>query len=231
MKWKVVNYSNQQCDDAIFGEIYCNNGNWQWVSVESGRKTALKVTKEDISETNLDETKNKASLVLILESPHKNEYDNNGAPIRPANGTSGKNIYNHLCDVLNNPNTGNKFNNANEKLQEFLSNHIKNTLTVWVVNAIQYQCSMGIVPINHMIKESNWIDEWHSSRNTLVKRLNNFMDNSVCSSAFYINLCTIGNYIPMKTIVGESIKPVSNNNYCEGPHPSSWTRRNAVKFE
>lgn len=63
-------------------------------------------------------------IVMVLESPHKQEYSTKGFPIRPARGRTGENI---------------KLN---------LVNHLKNKIPsgwykILLVEAISYQCSNG----------------------------------------------------------------------------------------
>jgi hypothetical protein len=236
MKYKVENYSGEKCPDCYFGTIEFitnpTNTGWQWFSIESSRHTDFenkKLISGDSPEAIESENSENPKLVLILESPRYNEYDSTGAPIRPANGTTGQNIFEHLCSILNNnnPHSG-KYCNLSTNLQGFLKAQQTNNIDVWIVNAIQYQCSMGIRPINHIIKESNWIDEWCSGGNDLLNRCGTIGTIDI----FFVNLCTKGNYVPMKQLVeDEVVNNLSSTNYCKGPHPSSWTRiRKVVEF-
>lgn len=234
MKTKDVKYSNNSCDDNVFGQIKQDESKqWAWISIQAKRYKKLKVPNNILKIEDGD--KKNPVVLLILESPHREEYDNNGKPICPANGTSGKNIYSHLCDIFNNRgNVGKKqFINNSNYLKKFLDNHETNIIDIWIVNSIQKQCSLGIKPINNIIKESNWIDEWCSSNNNLITRCEKIIgDMTQQQDYFIINLCTKGEYIPMKELVEKEflnipgVKPL----YCKGPHPSSWSRIRQIEF-
>lgn len=225
MKTIVCNYSNSPCPDSLFGQIENVNNIWQWKTINKIRKDALQLDDSTVLVDEVQILQNQhPRLILVLESPHYSEFNQAGIPICAANGETGSNIYLYLCNVLNNVG---KFSNNSSSLTKFLNSNIHNVIDVYVVNSISYQCSLGLRPINHIIKESNWVDEWYSSRNDFIKR---------CKSpvvSFFANLCTSGVYIPMKKIVKEEL--VANvcgntSSYCEGPHPSTWSYINRVKF-
>ncbi len=214
MKREIKNYSKAQCLDSIFGKIQYKNNSWAWISFDSARQTMLEksVHVNNVLCNDLGKgTLSNPIVILVLESPHSAEYENN-TPCA-ANGTSGKNIADHLCDIFNNH--GN-FKNSSSILQQFLDRNQENTIDVWVVNSVQYQCSMGITPICHIIKEINWIDEWcerkadFQDRVTLLCNRGNFV---------VINFCTKGKCIPMKEIVEECLisQPNIQGHYCKGP--------------
>lgn len=66
------------------------------------------------------------TLIMVLESPHKNEFDENGLPLGPARGSTGANI------------------------RSYLINHLKNVglergqYKLLLVEAVSYQCSNGL---------------------------------------------------------------------------------------
>ncbi len=228
MKIKVKNYSTKKCADSIFGQIEHKQCGWGWISLNKKRQKLLQAqSSTGMVFKDYKKTRHNPIIILILESPHCAEHAN--AKPCAANGRSGKNIFSHLCDVFNNPNTssGAKFINNSPTLTSFLNNNIDKTIDVWVVNSVQYQCSLGITPICHIIKESNWIDEWHSSRNDFIQRITDMADTR---DVVVINLCTQGVFVPMKEIVKNSLSGF-NNNYCDGPHPSSWGRLKHVEIK
>lgn len=226
MRKTVKNYSTKACPDSIFGQVTYSSGSWDWCSYNQERKKLLqsKNIKDDLFRDFSNMSSENPVIILVLESPHCAEYAN--AKPCAANGRSGKNIFSYLCDVFNNPNisSGAKFINNSSTLKSFLNNNTSKTINVWVVNSVQYQCSLGITPICHIIKESNWIDEWHSSRNDFIQRITGMADPR---DVLVINLCTQGVFVPMKEMVKNSLS-VFNYNYCEGPHPSSWNRLKKV---
>lgn len=88
-------------------------------------------------------------LILLLESPHKDEYDNFGKPLRPANGKTGLKINKFLTNQI-------------QKSWKLNSNII---YCVWIVNAIQYQMS----GYNQLKTFLNYDKIWHTVRNCVFK--------------------------------------------------------------
>ncbi len=227
MKIKISNYSTAKCNDSIFGQIKYNNGCWFWKSLNKKRHQLLRQSQQNVTFKNYNKTlSNNPIVILILESPHSDEFTNKKNPCA-ACGISGKSIANHLCDIFNN---NAKYKNNSNILKSYLNNCKASTLDIWVVNSVQYQCSLGITPVCNLIKESNWIDEWYSKRNNFLSRfayLQNGNQNYVI-----INLCTKGVFVPMKEIVKDLLTTnnIIQNNYCEGPHPASWERLKYVEI-
>lgn len=237
MKFSVKNYSTNKCDDAYFGLLsYVNNG-WEWDSINciyyaaffaNGAKNGKHSPKsccipplegcKECANGSSSDIKDLPIICIVLESPHRNEFDSSCNPIGPAMGATGRNIADHFPDALN--------CSKQPSICSFLSNNQKNKILVYLMNSIQYQCSMGISPISHVLKESNWIDCWYSNnagKTDFETRVKNFQD------AFFINACTQGCYVPLKTIVGDLIKSISAKQYCESPHPSCWTATKVKK--
>ncbi|MCI7213793.1 MAG: hypothetical protein MR467_06620, partial [Bacillales bacterium] len=65
-------------------------------------------------------------VALILESPHKDEFDIYYRPLLPANGLTGKKIYEKL---------GSKMNNKALLNRSFV-------YEIYIINPVQYQCSL-----------------------------------------------------------------------------------------
>lgn len=222
MKTQVKNYSTALCSDKLFGTIFFDGMNWEWGKIHSERYSTLNC-KEPIK--NSEEFSAKSVIIIVLESPHIKEFDSSGQPICPANGQSGQSICDSFCKILNSSPA--KFKNNSKNLSNFLSG--KNDLDVWIVNSIQRQCSLGITPIQHLVKESNWIDEWFSSNNDFLKRIKKIIQDK---DWFVVNLCTKGIYVPLKKLVKEEVMKLQGitHCYCEGLHPSSWKRMNKVEL-
>lgn len=235
MKTEVKIYSGSKCPDSIFGQIQYNNV-WGWKAIDDNRKNLLQKEAGDIEkifkklDNGKDEYIGKPCILLILESPHINEYKDPNNPCA-ANGTTGKNIGKYLCNIFNNIGVNKKIcKNNSSTLIKFLNKNQLHIINILVVNSVQYQCSLGIEPICHIIKEENWMDEWFSNRNDFISRLGKIYSKNSC---FIINLCTSGVFVPMKTIVKDNLHTKLNvqNNYCEGPHPSSWSRLKKIEFK
>ena len=69
--------------DEIRGYLVYVNSNWSFVGPT---QYSIQYNNETIKK-----------LALVLESPHKDEYDNNFVPLRPANGKTGNSINTKIC--------------------------------------------------------------------------------------------------------------------------------------
>lgn len=142
----------------------------------------------------------KSPIVIILESPHVDEFYANGTAKGPAQGK-----------------TGNRFDKYFERLlHESSVSRVIGTTThaIVFVNSVQYQCSLGRQPlIGQNRRDCN--DNWRLCFNAgcdldLVDRLNALNPFAV------INLCTAD----LKMDVEQTVDHF--NNYTSGTHPASW---------
>jgi hypothetical protein len=154
--------------------------------------------------------KNFSKMVLLLESPHKDEFSASGHPLRPANGKTGKKINQLLGKIVSN-NSPKSLNNGT-------------IYKVYLVNAIQYQtsCYLGL----HVYP---WYSKnWRTIRNSVFKCLwndNNLgLQKDLCTRIKMINPsiimnCVTGGNNPkgLRAMVEQLVH--SNNLY---NHPSSW---------
>ena len=198
-------YSTDRVKDEVRGFLYFDSKNNKWVFCGLFQK---KLSSNKIE-----------NLVLLLESPHKDEYDIYGNPLRPANGRTGTNINNLFAKQINNNNL--KIN--------ILQNNI--VYRVWIVNAIQYQTSgfnqlqvLGTIYnqswriVRNNVFEALWNNEtiFHLQED-LVGRLNQI------SASIIINCVTGGkNKNGLKMLVENVLK---NHNLKSSDlyyHPSCW---------
>ena len=145
-------------------------------------------------------------IAIVLESPHTNEFDNNGLPIGPAMGVTGK-----------------RFIREKKGFIDFISSSsvkyiLKGNYKLVYVNSIQYQTSLGkkLSEINNKItRDDIWISifEEHGGKVDLKKRLN------ALNPVLIINLCTKG-LKNLQLYVNNEIKTLSK--YTFGTHPSTW---------
>ena len=125
----------------------------------------------DISELHqLHQLRQYGSIVLLLESPHKYEYQpgNINCPIAPANGTTGENIHRCLSTVL----SGIRAKHIEVRPSE--SELLLRGRHVIISNPIQYQTSL------HAIHGQSVQDSpWDTLRNNVWKTLWNDEDGHV----------------------------------------------------
>ena len=142
----------------------------------------------------------KSPIVIILESPHVDEFDSNGKAKGPAQGKTGDFFDIYFEQLLK---------------QSIISNIIgTSTHAVVFVNSVQYQCSLGKRPLKGINRNNcnrNWKLCFQSGCDIdLVDRLNALNPIAV------INLCTA----TLKKDVEQKVCHFSN--YTRGNHPISW---------
>lgn len=113
-------------------------------------------------------------IVLVLESPHRSEYNKgNGSAIKSANGKTGDKIEKQLSPKIN----------------DMLINNqilIDQAYNVYAVNAIQYQCSCGLKPIQTELRNSIFRMLWPSLKEDFINRIKQL------NPVLIINMCTGG---------------------------------------
>lgn len=137
-------------------------------------------------------------IVIILESPHKDEYNSSSQPIGPANGKTGKNFERIFATLI-----------KGSIIYPAIS---KSSHDVVFINAVQYQCSLG-QPSNRREKKEILAKCFSggAQSNDLERRLNALDPFAV------INLCT--------SLLCSQVASIAAKfkNYTCGTHPSSWT--------
>lgn len=149
---------------------------------------------------------NNESIVLIVESPHKDEYKN-GKPIAPAQGTTGYNIRKQICEKLNRSESINGFKEGNYNLM--------------ICNPVQFQCSLfdfyklslsGSSPVKG-IRDKVFKEIYKFEEKCFIYRLNSY------SPKLVINASTS----EVKPIVQKTLKEnFKNILILEEFHPSNW---------
>lgn len=140
-------------------------------------------------------------LVLILESPHKDEF--NATPPVPANGITGTNIRSYIMQV--------------EGLAAY------SEFGLILMNAIQFQCSLGAPTdcFRDDIFRAVWVDD-DLGRSNFQKRLRDVF----ISGDVIVNCCTKGKKKPyLRDLVQEAIDKINNKEFKKVKrrnHPSCW---------
>ena len=159
---------NRVCPDQYVCKIEIANRNIEIPSFEYWDRKNIDYYNSD--------TNNK--IILIMESPHKDEFTQN-IPNGPAFGKTGKNIASYFESVLNK-----EFFNVNISLSN-------GTYDLYLINAIQFQCSLGLPTeyFRDLIFTGLWFNGGEENfKNRLEKiKLNN--------NDIVINSCTNGEQI------------------------------------
>jgi hypothetical protein len=170
------------CPDQYLGKV----AGFVEVPISEGRTPAQKRTSEPC-------------ILLILESPHKEEFV--GEP-GPAKGFTGEMIKQHLATVLSLPNIEN--------------------YGLILVNAIQHQCSLGskTTVYRDRIFRAVWSN---GGKENFQKRIVSIFQQG----DLIVNCCTKGNdcelYGPLRNLVEMALKvSIPNTETLRRTHPSSW---------
>ncbi|NCC61024.1 MAG: hypothetical protein EOM12_08785 [Verrucomicrobiae bacterium] len=188
----------------------------QWISIEKGNR-GYELTRDDSP----NEESDVPCFILILESPHKDEFKTDSGIPQPANGSAGTNIKTHFM------------NSMATRIAD------KTRCYIYLINAIQYQCSLGLTlsttkdgkmqpnATNQETKKDVFNAIWGKGgeekfQERLQKALNIF-HKSFDSPLYVINSCTTS----FKDIVQEAVKKTAletgfNIEFFKTPHPSSY---------
>lgn len=198
-QWKHERY-NQPCPDICAGEVV--NGIVKcWFSKEERIDNHKKLKIPSCIEK---------SIVIVLESPHKEEYaENDSLDIpTPAIGKTGTNLQNNTANLITEVSNHNK--------------NIKNgSYRIILMNSIQYQCSLGYSTENNrdIVFKNLW--DLPNIKEDFKRRLKSYKPK------FIFNLCTKGKAKPklnclVQELVEEMYKKSKDVELYVGNHPSSW---------
>ena len=186
------------CNIEIIKNYYFN---------QNTRKNIFPKDSVTVIEKNIPNAEN--ILILILESPHKDEFDKNGEPLGPANGTTGRSIREHIAKIFPN----------------FSDYHLI------LMNAIPFQCSLGVATehFRDNVFKAAWDDDkvgagfFEDRLKKLLKKLQN-------KNVVVVNACTKdnddkkqnGRKTNVTNVIKELIKTkTAVKEVWETPHPSS----------
>ncbi|NLZ37257.1 MAG: hypothetical protein GX897_07255 [Clostridiales bacterium] len=199
------NYSDKCCPDQLVGKMV--DGDF----IEVCRQN---IDYQTMSGKNYVNNKLSSPIAIVLESPHRDEFDANGYPIGPAMGSTGTLFFKNFVKAIN------KSNNINLK---------SGTYDIVLINSIQYQCSLGENldknDDNQKQRDINWILCFiHEDSCDIERRL------KALSPFATINLCTKGKGSGLSNLRQLLERKIGSMiNYTSGNHPSSWrNQRNTV---
>ena len=157
---------SKKCEDNLVAKVEYINNEWKF-------KENNILPNDRIAEPNIL-IKNKVNdrIVIILESPHKDEYSKQITA--PAMGTTGENINKYLLDILNK-----KIGNPQGDKKEY---------DVILMNAIQYQTSLGID--TEYFRDRVWLTLWNKgvARDEFIRKLEDYKPDII------FNFCTNGRH-------------------------------------
>jgi hypothetical protein len=164
------------------------------------------------------ESKNK-KIVLVIESPHRDEYDVKFNPISPAQGVTGDNIDNQITSIID------RHNHLG------LPNGLYDLI---ICNPVQFQASLFSLhktPLHSKefdvtsIRNKAWRSIYNLDKDTFYQRLSNY------APVVIINACTSN----LRSRVTSEIKrwckrgtPSELKLYISDTHPTQWTAKTAL---
>ena len=149
--WMNKKYNNE-CPDIYAGEVDNGKVIKKWFSKEN-REIQIQQGNStqcyDFSKLKPDT--NKESIVIILESPHQDEYELNSSwnQPNPALGTTGTNLEKYIDCLI-------------DAVSELDSKIMKEKYQIVLMNSIQYQCSLGRINgcLNKEIRDLIFTSIW-----------------------------------------------------------------------
>lgn len=168
-----------------------------------------------------------APVVLVLESPHNDEYSDRDHPA-PANGETGERIKKHLQRVLK------RLGDANLVGRPLI-----------LVNAIQYQCSLGgygkVGVPTRFHRDNMFVRMWGLDTNAIPANFRARLSRYVgCHQPFsqhhqggyvIVNACTKGTAVRQLRMMVEDavIAALGRQSHIKVEHPSCWKPRVQIR--
>lgn len=175
-------FTNKKVQDEIIGSVTISQGevNFKYRTDYDTKFVSVKDYKKYNDYNSFD-----GKIALILESPHKEEFDlkskikdyfNSDKEVncRPAVKLETQNGIRHIF---------------NDKLSDFLKNKIgKGKYVVAIINSIKFQCSLGYKTLYYrdLLWFYHWIRNNFSGKSNFIERLSEFNPDII------INGCTSG---------------------------------------
>jgi hypothetical protein len=182
-------YSSHKVNDEVRGYLVFD-GTWNFIPPCSVQKE-FKIQK----------------LALILESPHKNEYQSNSyIPIGPARGTSCERI--ERCIV------------NRQWVRQLDSNCV---YEICVMNAIQYQCSAwnyisGFSKLDTVLRNNLFKKMWTGfARKSFVHRIEDYSPDKIVNCCTGMTTDNTGNVCPQRNSLADLVEKAIQTSF-QGSH-------------
>ncbi|MCP3104495.1 hypothetical protein LZ198_37100 [Myxococcus sp. K15C18031901] len=214
----LAQFATEPCEDQAVATVEYTEDGFRFVAGGSLQETLCHTQFERVGFDkekgwNLGED---GLLLMVLESPHEGEFDQNMKPKGPAQGTTGENIGKYL---------------------ERQHHHLPHLATVAhgryrlvLMNAIRYQCSLGVSPTS-IFRDFIFRKVWEQGgRTNFVTRLKKYL-KGVENQLIFV-CCSKGETIlPVKNgsdmadlrdlVYDAAKKVVAEDRLFRRPHPSS----------
>ena len=175
------------CSDQLVGYINFNGTTFEYQGGDVfslTRKIHVGQRRNDVNYSTLPTISKNKAIVVLLESPHVDEFQvvQQTYLTAPAWGSTGNRFNTQFIKVLN---------RHIALINSQFPLRAKEDFDVYIINAIQYQCSLGIRPINKTRRDYVFSQLWNqfpdSFEQDLIDRLN-FVNPDLIINACTINL-------------------------------------------
>lgn len=222
-KYGDCNTANGEClpkpvQDEYVATIKVSNGNCTFCrnSIYNDKKARPKDTIKEI------ENEEREVICIVLESPHKDEYNSSGEPLGPALSSTGKNISDHFVDILN------------DAIKNGVVSITDGDYSLLLIEAVSYQCSNAQslnITTNKNKRDKVFAEAWENGgKEDFLERIRS------ANPILIVNSCTgrMKNVDNEKSLKGKINEALISAGYDEitvsSPHPSSsWFWRKGIK--
>jgi len=222
--------------DSLKKIILDENALFNCVPCPDSRRGIIEYKNNKFSYKNSENGNFRKKLIFILESPRKDEFKDDFSPIAPAQGVTGERFEETLVNVCI---LAQYHHGAfNEGIYE-----------VWLVNAVQYQVSLGLTTkeyrtvlfqiawfsfaefdfvnrIKKLVKNSSdsIIINSCTKANELQKRKGlKLLNNLVISDDIRSKICLDSDLIDLRDLIDNSVRSCNlSNKYFRVSHPFKW---------
>lgn len=176
-----------------------HNGRWE-LRYMNGNRASNPFTPEYDQEL----VPGQADIVLLLESPHKDEYTKDLRPLGPARGSTGRQLQQYLCSHV-----------LPILLHHGLHLDLNRRYALCLVNPIPFQTSLGhvLTKSNRALRDSVWMALWGSCQGDFEQRMADYNPEIIW------NACTS----VVKKEMRESLQGISAAQF-NLTHPSNWNQ-------
>ncbi len=221
-----VQFAKEACKDNAVATVEFTRNGFRFVVGERLRKTRdHKLFRSD----EFDEKKGwdlgeEGLLIMVLESPHQDEFDEDLKPKGPAQGTTGENIGRYL--------------ERQHRHLPHLATVARDRYRLVLMNAVEYQCSLGVSP-TAVFRDFVFREVWErGGRYNFVMRLKKYLAG--VKNHLMIVCCSKGETIlpiedgadvkELRDLVYDAAREVvSEERLFRRPHPSSgWFCRKSA---
>lgn len=197
---KFIEHAKNEIEKTLINKIESRECPDQYIGVMRELRQDKRINKR----IDINRRPSEKCLIIILESPHINEF---GDTPCPANGKTGKNIANFIHEVKD------------------LSNY--DDFGIILINAVQFQCSLGLK--TDLFRDQIFCSVWNDfGKGNFQKRLKSI----ISKEDIIVNCCTKGACNPsLRELVDDSIVELKLSNIIlRRSHPSSWHYKKSQNY-